>query len=681
MKTNNIKKIIVICKSGFSLVEVLIALSIGTVIVASISYISNQFNLYVAKTELKGDLNLFSDFASSSVKENILSISSNNLLSDYKTNGSSTGLLSGGNFYNFNFIDPGALNLDSKQMGSMSGMNLFSLGTVTAKFYSVPRSDFFGENILKISKLKSDSGLYSGAFADDEVSLFNHEYIFRGGLSQNLQLEAGAEFEVGENIENTFSGNLTAHQGCNPFLPPKNIFKKLKANSIDGPVTVNNFSDYYFPIISIPNDQIIVSASYDSGGLRFGRVVGESIWVATQNTVSTGSHVYRYSIKRDENNSFAIKAELVQDIQFINKVTALAIEPRWGIIAVGLFSSKNQIVLFSDLLLPASGITPIINAQNENNNLVFNDYEIIATTSVKYSTDPTPEVRVLVFDFDGGLQKIKLSAGFTKWVGPEYIDFYVNNNLSQFGISSTTISRNKMYEVGSVVNDIYLPNFLNIQNNFSKDVYISTGAQDGVIKLLDTGQVYLEKVAGYSLGGWQTQENTKFFRDGTYLGVGRTVGGFNQVKNPELAFWNLYSTSTFSNFLTKVPNAEGVLKGELINTDNSLHLATTTDIASSVRDVISNNTEGAIILTAQSGSEIAFLDAFNGSLQKSSLRVPALASGAQNQNPDFGSDYLQGAAYDFIPASPLSLICDSVGVFLVTIYPPRVIYVNMLEIK
>lgn len=204
---------------------------------------------------------------------------------------------------------------------------------------------------------------------------------------------------------------------------------------------------------------------------------------------------------------------------------------------------------------------------------------LLSTTSLRTITaTTTPVVRALAYRF----KDKTLHIGTEKWSGREY---------SIINVSSTTrpIQVDGL-EIGGIVKDVF---------NFWPYTFISTGAQNQLIMVRTDNPGSLSAsglTQTLSPSGWQTQEGSVLRFAGGKLWWGRTVGGFNNIKNHELFELNVLpnvaisSTSTFPVGPSYIPR-------------DDFELATSTDVAASVRDLIVGG-KYAIALTSSIGKEI-----------------------------------------------------------------------------
>jgi hypothetical protein len=139
--------------------------------------------------------------------------------------------------------------------------------------------------------------------------------------------------------------------------------------------------------------------------------------------------------------------------------------------------------------------------------------------------------------------------GTSKWAGPEFYIVDVSNPNSPNIVSS--------FETNTLINDIY------VINNFA---YLATSdiLQMRTLDISDKSSPILKD--SFSSTGWQTQEGKVLDYFEENLGLGRTVGGFNNISNHE-AF--IFSSTT--DFMSK--DIPGGVYGLLIRS-NYVFLAT-----------------------------------------------------------------------------------------------------------
>lgn len=243
---------------------------------------------------------------------------------------------------------------------------------------------------------------------------------------------------------------------------------------------------------------------------------------------------------------------------------ATAISANYPYLYVGVPEASHQLSIY-DMTWPAT-------------------MKLVATSSLRLVSTSTPVVRSLAYRSRDQM----LHIGIEKWSEAEYLIVDVSDRASPYSAGS--------FEVGSIVKDIY---------NLWPYTYLSTGGQLQLLSVLSSAPQLISTqspVSGFTPSGWQTQQGSVLRRQGNRLWWGRTVGGFNNIRNHELFYIDLMSTTSPIQLppFKALPNS--MVNGSYEFT-GQVNVATSTDIGSSVRDIVAGH-DFAFVLNSMIGKEV-----------------------------------------------------------------------------
>lgn len=332
-------------------------------------------------------------------------------------------------------------------------------------------------------------------------------------------------------------------------------------------------------------------------------------------TILKASSSIGYSIVGEAGDPGNNDLELVNSYDTGLGVTAMSLD--YPYLFLGTKSANEQLQIY-DISMPAQA-------------------KLIATSSLRtVAATTTPVIRAIAYR----AKDQTLHIGTEKWPGKEY-------NILDLSSTTQPILLGGL-EIGSIVEDVY---------NTWPYTYISTGAQQQFMLVRTDNPVTLTNsnvLQSLSPPGWQVQEGSVIRRSGGQLWWGRTVGGFNNVRNHEL-----FNFDVLSQLSSTSPDTLPIGPSYTVRSD--FKLATSSDVGASVRDLIVGENY-AIALTTSIGKEIMTYN----------VTRPGGLLGLNNST----STFITSAGVIPLAGSPVKLWCNVNSIFVALNNPPRIVLLS-----